>query len=303
MTAAFPTQTHLIPTTSTAYSLSGPIEIPPGATLGEDVNGRKVITWPADAISTDACDLIKWDINNTPTAPSLKPVISQLGSVTKGMMYPRFPVSCNNAVARGDVLSGLSHINNPSDPKFGNLLQTARILTSTGQNLSVQHVLNTQEIETMKSQKYADTAASVAMELQSMCVTSNAEMTSKNMDIQFSNEMAEMTLGNIHHALTKVDTARSGVDSQATMLHGEAQTSSGDFGKSHQNCYTLMANAKISDGFIHTTPILTENQVTVSKTTDSNVSHLLQGNLLYGSNNIKKVRVLPVNILVLRLQS
>ena len=74
----------------------------------------------------------------------------------------------------------------------------------------------------------------------------------------------------------------------------------GDFDKNNQNCYTLMSNARIiSDSFLPNPPIMAESQAAGAKTINSNIGHLIQGNLLCDSNTIKKVCVRPIHALAL----
>ena len=220
-------------------------------------------------IPSAAGDMIKLEVDCTTAPSSTKSVLCQ-PTYVNNIIYPRFPLNGNNSKVYGNILPGMSHT------------------MSSGRTLPIQQIPYIQE--NMRSQKFTDTAASVAMEFQSLHVTSNTELSNQKSNNQSSNQLEEVTLGNLHHTLTKVEVSSSGALKQPAFLPRETSiTPLEDFERNTENCYTLMTNAEGTEAISMNSSILSDNQVTTPTISSINANHFVQGNQAYDWNDVKKV--------------
>ena len=207
---------------------------------------ERIMAFPTDSNSTSTNNnMAELKVHGVAASSLHKHVVCQ-PTYVNNTIYPKISEISNSSKIYGNVAPGIPQTMTSAETIFENGLQTAGNLESHGRALPIEQFSFDQDSGSRKSTTFSNTASSVAMELQSLRVTSETEISDQKSDIKRSNQIQEGGVRSVPHTLTEV-VLSSGAFGQPSLL--SELRSMAPFERSSENCYTLLTNAR-NDGNI-----------------------------------------------------
>ena len=234
-------------------------------------NGERNIAYPINVMSTSADPVIKLEVTCT-TAPSSPNHVLCQPTYVNDMIYPKFPVTSGNSKMYENILPELPPIVNPITTKYPNVTLTPTNIIQNSRTVPIQHIPGNIDFEKMRGIRIADSATSVAMDLQSLYVASNIGSSNKVSNNLPSTQIDDMKMGTLNQALTKMVVDCSGTNNKSPYTALEASIASlGAVERNSQIYSTLSTNTGINDDVSLRSSATDDNQPAVTMTSSINV--------------------------------
>jgi hypothetical protein len=234
-------------------------------------NGERNISYPINVMTTSADPVIKLEVTCS-TAPSSPNHVLCQPTYVNDITYPKF------------------HATSGSSKMYQNMIPTNIMPNSRA--VPIPHIPGNIDFDKMRGIRMADSATSVAMDIQSLYVASNIGSSNKVSYNFPSSQLDDMKIGTLNQALTKMVVDCSGTNNNSPYAGLETSLASLEAVERSSQIYSALSrNTGINDDVSLRSSTADDNQTAVTMTSSPNVDLDPQTKEIRQSNDSIKVEI------------